>query len=231
MQKRQRYLLIGLSLGFLLPLGLVFQNFLLTEVVLPLATVVWLLLRIFVLSIDQQVYWWALIFLVVIVTLVRLLHEPAPGQAESPPEENPGLHQVLRWQATITNNLYETSAGNSLKQGLRWLLINLYTPRRQNRGDLATEMALRQGRIPVPAGVYAFLLAGEPAVAGASFFRHPVAYGQARLRAAQSRFQSWLRRVTGREAAAYYQAIDEVLTLMENALEMPHDDEPTTTLH
>ncbi len=105
MAQRQRYLLIVLFAGCLLLLGLVFQGFVLAEIVLPLATVLWLLLRIFVLSIDQQVYWWALIGLAAIIVVSRLLRQTGPVQPDRPPEESLALEQVLRWHSAITNNV------------------------------------------------------------------------------------------------------------------------------
>ncbi len=225
MANRQRYLLIGLFVGLLLLSGLVFQSFVLAEIIVPLATVLWLLLRISVLSIDQHVYWWALIGLAAIVVVTRLLRETGPLEAEHLPEPNPVHEQVLRWYSAITNNVYDTEESNRLKRSLLWLLVSLYAPRGRSFASLETEHALRERRIPVPEGIYNFLMLPEPVLPRVNFFRRPARYAWVRLRAGQMRLQRWQRRVTGRTAAEYYQAIDETLALMESALEIKHDDE------
>ena len=52
--------------------GVLFWPFILTNIINPTALVVWLLLRLLVLSIHQKYYWTAIIF-VVLVFLYRLL--------------------------------------------------------------------------------------------------------------------------------------------------------------
>ncbi len=115
--------------------------------------------------------------------------------------------------------------GSRLKRSLLWLLTSLYAPGGRNFAGLETEHALRERRIALPPGVYNFLLLPEPAIPRVSFFRRPAQYARVRLHAGGMRLQRWRRRVTGRTAAEYYQSVDATLTLMENSLEIKHDDE------
>ena len=81
-QLRCKYARAGLSRchlpGAVLLASLAFPQILLENVILPTAMLLWLLLRIFVLSIDQQVYWWGAISLAAAAALVLLLRE-SPG--------------------------------------------------------------------------------------------------------------------------------------------------------
>lgn len=226
MEKKRQYLLFALLAGFLLYLGLVFQQELLANIILPAATVVWLLLRIFVLSIDQQIYWWLLIFLVGLIALIRLFRDPGAIEPDQLPDANPTLDRVRHWQTSILSNIYENGERNYLKADLRRLLTTMYSARRPGSAHFEIEAALEQRQISLPEPIYTYLCADQPVAPRQTFIKHPVAAIKQTLRMAPQR---WLRRWTGREAAEYYEAIDEVLTLMETSLEMKYDDDPSAT--
>ena len=74
MKFSRRMVISILFVMLILLVGMLFWPFILNEIIKPIALVVWLLLRIFVLSIDQKYYWGAIIF-VVVVFLFRLLSQ------------------------------------------------------------------------------------------------------------------------------------------------------------
>ena len=107
MTSRRRYALL-LAGGFFLLLVLIFQQFLIANVVLPVATVIWAWLRIFVFSIDQHVYWWLLISLLVLVPLIRELRKTGPSEPEHTSKPNPWLERVGSWRGSILADVQET---------------------------------------------------------------------------------------------------------------------------
>ena len=104
MTSRRRYALL-LAGGFFLLLVLIFQQALIANVVQPVATVIWALLRIFVFSIDQHVYWWLLIGVLLLVPVIRELRKPQPYyDAEPTSRSNPWLERVDSWRRSQTGS-------------------------------------------------------------------------------------------------------------------------------
>ena len=115
-----------------------------------------------------------------------------------------------------------------------WLLTSTYSSRREGgfaRANFQIEEALRQHQIPLPASVYAFLFADEVQAPRATFSQDPIGFLRQLLRPIRLAPGKWIRRWTGREAAEYYRAVDELLAVMETTLEMHYDAEPTQTDH
>jgi hypothetical protein len=211
MQKNLRFLVLFLVAGLGLMLGLLFPQFLLTEVLLPASTVVWLLLRLFVLSIDQEVYWWCLVAAVVMIAAVRLM--PAlyvPLRAAAPP---PVGDAVDRWRNSILLNIRSSADTDTLRRDMSWLLAEMYFSHGgPAQFEIRRELAARQ--IPLPPSVHAFL------------FPSPKPPSRPVARAVQSAalaLRTWSARRTGRETAEYLRAIDDVLTFMETSLEMTYE--------
>ncbi|MCL4562214.1 MAG: hypothetical protein M1281_16580, partial [Chloroflexi bacterium] len=212
--------------ALLLFLGLVFREYLLANIVMPLATVVWLLLRIFVLSIDQQVYWWGLIALTATLALIRLFRSASKVEDEQPRDPNPALKRVTYWRTFIQLNTHEPKEKDSFRRELMWLLTSMYSSRQPGHANYEIQEAFKERQIPLPEAVYNFLFAGSPAAPRQSFWRDPLGYSRQLLQALHQTYRKWMRRWTRREAAEYYQAIHEVLTMMESSLEISYDDKP-----
>ena len=68
----KRLVIVVFLLLIILFVGLLFWPFVLDDIIAPASLVVWILLRIFVLSIDQKYYWGAAIF----ITAFFLSHHP-----------------------------------------------------------------------------------------------------------------------------------------------------------
>ena len=229
MKMTRRYPLLFLFAGLLVFLGLVFNQFVVAYLLIPVATVVWLLLRISVLSVDQQVLWTLLIVVIVFLGLFRFLKEPGTIEHEPLPDSNPALTRVSDWQSSILVNIKYTGENNTAKRNLIALLSSVKSSRQQGSSDFETEKALRTRQIDLPEPVYAFLFADEPAAPAPSFFQHPAAAVQQVLQHVRMAPGKWIRSLTGRDRTEYYQAIGQVLTLMETSLEIKYDDKPIDT--
>jgi hypothetical protein len=226
MEKTQRSLFFVLLAGLLLFLGLVFQPFLVDYILLPVAMVVWLWLRIFVLSIDQQVYWWLLIALIAVLAIPRLFQRPVTFREDSQPDSNPTLKHVRNWRTTILFSRSDRGERPAFRRDLVELLTTMYSTRREESTHFETEIALRERQIPLPEPIRLFLFP-DPLAPPAHFFEHPIQFLQETWRSVRQVPERWIRRWSGREEVEYYQAIDQVLTLMETTLEITHDREPS----
>jgi hypothetical protein len=229
MSTNKRWLLFILIIGFLVFLGLVFWEFILTNLILPVAAVAWLFLRIFVLSISQQAYWELIIFGAVAFAIVRLFRGLNTTEVVRPRDINATLDTIRRWRNSIQANIMETGERHPLKRDLTWLLASTYLPGRQGSASYEIKEAMQQQEIPLPHSVYTFLFDYEPVEPRPPFTRHPIQFFAWILVRFRRAIKIWIRKRTGRQAAEYFQGIDEVLSLMEDSLEIRHDDDPSLT--
>jgi hypothetical protein len=229
MKPPNRYLLLIPILGLLLLLGLIFRQAVMTNVIEPLATVAWLLLRILILSIDQQVYWWGLIFVVVLWAALLPLKAPKTDETTPLTDSNPSLENVSHWRASILANLNAGEERDTIRRELLWLLSAQYAsqqPRAASASNYEIREALKQKQIPLPEHVYRFLFPPETLEKPRGFIQDPLGKLQRSVISISQAPQKWMRRWSGQESAEYYRSIDEVLVLIETSLEMKHADDP-----
>ena len=205
-----------LLVAIVLFLGLVFWPFVWKDILQPVGLAVWFLLRILILSIPQNYFWYAVIFAAFIV-LFRLLPE---AQSDSPAaaraETNSTMTKIEYWRSVFRYSGQDAQDERILKDRLTRLLISLYTSKQSTSNDFRIHDALQQGTIRLPGKIHPFLFAQKPQASGGplrKFFQS--------LRAAP---QTWIRHWTGQEKAEYDQRIEEVLNFLETSLEMKHDD-------
>ena len=196
--------------------GVLFWPFILTNIINPTALVVWLLLRLLVLSIHQKYYWTAIIF-VVLVFLYRLLpqHETIIS-SEEPVDSNETTNTMGYWRSVflyIDGGIHDDK---TLKRGLARLLTSLYASKQRTPTNFEVYDALQRGDIPLPEHIHAFLFPQEPTVPGRPIKRL--------LQFIQKAPRQWLRQWTGQDIAERYQMIDEVLCFMETSLEIKNDE-------
>ncbi|HEX2992496.1 MAG TPA: hypothetical protein VHO49_17560 [Anaerolineales bacterium] len=205
-----------LLVAIVLFLGMVFWPFVLRDILQPVGLAVWLLLRILVLSIPQNYFWYAVIFAAFIV-LFRLLPEaqsdtPSAARAES----NSTMTKIDYWRSVFRYSGQDAQDEKILKDRLTRLLISLYTSKQSTSNDFRIHTALEQGTIRLPGKIHTFLFAEKPQASGGplrKFFQS--------LRTAP---QTWIRHWNGQEKAEYDQRIEEVLNFLETSLEIKHDD-------
>lgn len=217
MSKSRLILLFLAILVLIFVLGILFWPFVLANIVTPVALLVWVMLRIFVLSIDQKILWALLAFSALVLTLRRLSHEVKIPEQYQPPEGNATLRKVELWRHFIQFSPDEVGEQEAIRRELSRLLVSLYTTRQSGSTFIEVSEALQQRQIPLPDPVYTFLFSKREAGARRRSLNQRL--GSLRL-APQKYFRRW----TGREAADYYRSIDAVLTFMETSLEIKHDD-------
>jgi hypothetical protein len=215
--KRLLYLVLIAFAGLLLIFGLSFPRAV-QAVILPVATAAWLLLRFFVLSVDQEVYWWGLISLVVIVILGRLaLGAKTQGKPSMDQYTASALSRDRAdyWRSSILLNAHSAGERDLFRRDLMWLFTSMHASRREGNENYKIREAIQKREIPVPEYVHSFFFPMLPGAPERPYWRHPI---------------SWLkhifrpRRRPGRKKSQYFDSIDEVLSYLETSLEM-NDDE------
>jgi hypothetical protein len=217
MKPSQRWALFGFILLVFLFLGLVFWQFVFYNILQPVSLVIWLLLRICVLSIGQQYYWVILIF-VAMVFLVRLLPR---GQMEMQPDEieiaSETLTSINTWRRMYIPGDDLESDDRIIRREFARMLAVLYATRLHTEPDFKLYDALRRGDIPLPAHIHDL-----------AFFEVPPPQKSSLRRSIQSMRNiphKWIRRWTGQEKAEHYRMIEEMLSYFESSLEMNNDHE------
>jgi hypothetical protein len=197
-------------------LGLLFWPFLLNNLIRPVALVLWLLLRILVLSIHQQYFWYAVI-LAAFLVLIRLLPWEQPAV---PPEiflePNTTLNKIRYWRSLFLYTDQNVQEEKTLRNELIHLLTSFYASSQRKANNFRIYEALQHGEIPLPENIHRFLFPPQPQASGgrlSTFFRS--------VREAP---RQWVRRWTGQEKAEHFQRIEDVLQFMETSLEIKHDD-------
>ena len=212
MNNLKKPVIVGFIFLLTLFLGMLFWQFILDQIIAPFSLVFWLLLRMFVLSIDQK-YFWGIIIFIVLVFLYRLLPagQLAP-QAEAPRISNATMQTIETWRSMFTLVGYNNPEAKILKRELIRLLLSLYATKKRTTADFELYEALEKGEIPIPEDIRAFLFVEEPGRTQRSLKEWAKSIG--------SNLRNWKRRWTGQEAAEYYRMIEEVLSFMETSLEM-----------
>jgi hypothetical protein len=220
--RRSRALVIGVfSLLIILFVGLLFWPFILNEIIRPTSLAVWVLVRIFILSLDQKYYWVAIVFIAAIFLFLRLL-PPAHSTVES--EDSQHLNVTMRtldyWRSLLNLIDHRVQDDEMLKKELARLLLSLYATKQHTLADFRLYDALQQGEVPLPEQIYAFLFPKEPQPVGRSF----IANIRRLVQSIRNTPRKWIRRWTGQETAERHRLIDETLCFLETSLEMKNDD-------
>jgi hypothetical protein len=212
----RRLVIFSFFFLLILFLGMIFWPFILNELITPISLVIWLLLRLLVLSIDQKYYWAAIIF-VVLFFLYRLLPQ---GQAADRPEEsleaNATIRSISYWRSLFTFTDQAVRDEKNLKRELIRLLLSLYATKQRTAADFGLYEALQRSEIPLPEHIHDFLFWEEPPKTGSPLKKL--------VQAISNTPQKWIRHWTGQETAEHYRMIAEVLSFMETSLEMKNDD-------
>src|SRR5208337_4822937 len=208
-KNRLRYLLLFLFIGILLLMGLAFPQFALEAILLPAATAVWLLLRIFVLSIHQQIFWWGAIVAAAVAVFGGLSPRPAALSRIPIPDSSAVRDRVTTWRDSILLHLLAEVDEDTFRRDLMWVLTSLYSPRGQGKAKYQIRDEILAGQIPIADSILGFLFPSSRPAHARSFMTHPVE----RLRAMSESFKravrEWARKRTGRETADRLAAIDE----------------------
>jgi hypothetical protein len=220
--RRSQALVVGaFCLAVILFAALLFWPFVLAEIITPTSLAAWVLLRIFVLSVDQHHYWMAIIFVTSIFLYLRLLPPYRPTlQSEEPQRLNETMRSLDYWRSLFYLVDQRVQNDEMLKKGLARLLLAQYATQRRVLADFRLYEALQRGEVPLPEEIHAFLFAQEPQLAE----RSVLARVRQRAQSIRNTPRRWIRRWTGQESAERYRMVDQILCLMETSLEMKNDD-------
>ena len=212
-----RWLAVFALFLIILLAGILFWPFIFNEIIRPIALVVWVLLRVFVLSIDQRFYWAIIILVSVFLLLRRLLSSPqATMQSTDFQRPNVTIKSIHHWYSLLAVSPRNAYDDRTIKKELAQLLLLLFATKKRTAADYRLYEALGQGEIPLPEHIHTFLFPGEPHEAGWPIKRF--------LQSIRRTPKKWIRRWTGQEKAEYYQMINEVLGFVEASLEIKDDD-------
>ena len=195
--------------------------FILNDIIAPTSLVVWVLLRIFVLSIDQKYYWAAIIFITSFFLYRRLLpRDSLEIQSEDLQNPNATMSRIGYWHGMFAVTDYKIQEDKILKKELAYLLLSLYATNQRTTADFRLYDALQSGQIPLPENIHTLLFTEEPKESKRSI--------KGLLCSIKKNTRKWLRRWTGLEAAEHYRMIDEVLCFMETSMEIKNDERKYT---
>lgn len=155
MNNRMRWIILSIGLAFLLAAGLIFRHFLFENVIMPIALILWAVLRVFM-SVDQEVYWVALVFIAFVFGLrllpvkVSELSHPAGREARQPAK------RLEYWQSLIDKAKESSENQQALTKNLQDLLILVMAIEDQADPNTVRE-ALQHRHLDVPQEIIAYL--------------------------------------------------------------------------
>ena len=212
----RRVVISFLVAAIVLFVGMLFWPFIVNNIINPTALVIWLFLRILVLSIHQKYFWYAIVF-ITFIFLFRLLPREQPHvQSDAYLERNKRIMNLGYWRGLFTYGGQNVRDDKSLKRELTHLLTSLYASKQSTSNHWGIHEDLQEGKIPLPENIHTILFSQAPPVSGGplkTFFQ-----------SIRETPRSWIRQWTGQKETEHYQMIDEILNFMETSLEINHDD-------
>jgi hypothetical protein len=216
MNLSRRVVLSLLIAAIVLFLGMLFWPFIVNNIIRPIALVVWLLLRILVLSIHQKYIWYMVIFAAFIVLFRFLPQEQSDIQSYASLDGYTTITNIENWRSRFIYNGQNVREEEILKRELTHLLTSLHAGHQSPSNDFSIHEALQKGEIPLPGNIHAFLFSKEMPASGGLLKRF--------FESIRKTPKKWIRQWTGQEQAEHYQLIDEVLKFMETSLEITNDE-------
>lgn len=188
-----------------------FGPVLLESVIKPVATGLWILVRVLVLSVDQIKLWTflivALFFFLAYRAARALLDAPVkPGTEPTAPDENATLDSLEYWRYLFTQTPRDDREYSLTRRELARLLLSAYASKERVVNDYTLYADFKSRKILLPDGVYAFVFGDEGAP--------------------RTKFSAWLRRASGRDRIDYSRGIERYLEFLTSYMEI-RDDEST----
>jgi hypothetical protein len=209
---------IVILFAFLAVLFLVLLNWpvVVADFIQPVSLVIWLLLRTFVLSIDQQYYWWALI-LAVSLFMIRLF--PRPISSEEPERINSfneTLRSINHWRTMYIPDENSRFHDQFLEREYIHLLVTMYAARLHVTPDYHLHEQLREGGIPLPENIRAYLFTEDKMPEKRTF--------KTMIQTLWNAPRKWREQSGGQKNVEHDRKIEEILTFFETTLEIDNDD-------
>jgi hypothetical protein len=196
-------------------LGILFWPFLYNQLIFPLSQLLWILLRIFVLSVDQKYFWGGLIFAIIFLAFRRIAKQVSLVEIEedfTAPRES--FRDIEYWRGVFNLIDFEEQP---IKSELVHLLAKVYASTHGVKADFHVIEEFKNGQIALPKSIRYFLFADESVYSKNPFKKL--------LQVIRQAVQSGFYRTTRRRKEAFYQSVCEVMSYLESSLEN-NDDNP-----
>jgi hypothetical protein len=219
MSTSKRFALFILALIIVFFLVLVFWPFILNSIIIPISTVVWIVLRIYVLSIDQKYYWGAFILGIMVLVLWQFFQEEPNPEPDKIKEENIIFTDIEFWQNKFLNLSNNQIDRQLIKKELIHLLTAMYTAEQQDKSQYMILDAIIEKEIPLPETIYDFLFSEELKGKQRSIIKTLKKIWQTPV--------NWIKLKGIRETQMMetQRMIIEILSLIEISLEIKHDNQ------
>ena len=212
MKQPRRLIITSLFLAGVLLLAQVFSPFMLNDILMSTALTVWMLMRIFILSIDQQVYWLGLA-VAALFALSRYSIQHLLLEDSEPLPKNDLIHtDIDLWKSYFTSYALDKNERFIVKRELTRLLVSLYASKHGVTANFMVADDLRSGEIPLPEEIHAFLFEEVRKQTRRSFKQILLDLWLAP--------RGWMDERSGRRRAEYYRNVGEVLNFIETSLEV-----------
>jgi hypothetical protein len=213
----RRPVIILFFLLIILLIGMIFWPFIKNDIIIPSSIVVWLLLRVFILSIDQKYFWGAICFIVSIIFYRHLLPPYKPiidsGDFQN---SNATIRNIGYWHSLFELVDQNNHNDKTIRFELASLLLALFASKQRKSADFHLYDSIKRGDIPIPERIHTYLFEEETLEK-----RHSI---KDFVQKNRNMVQKWVHHLSGQDAAEQYKMIDEVLSFVETSLEMDNNE-------
>lgn len=193
--------------------------YVISEIIQPVSLVIWLLLRTFVLSIDQHYYWWGLILLAVILLFRFFPRSKVVEEAVEETTPNETLRSIEHWRSMYVSDGNSRYHDQFLQREFIHLLVTMYAGQMRVAPVFQLHENLREGTIPLPDDIHAFLFPEEKLLEKRTIWTV--------LRSFRNLPARMRRSTKTQQTREHDRIIEEILTFFESSLEMDYDERQT----
>ena len=210
MTKRDRKLTLALLASGIALAALLFGPEILEGFVRPAVMGIWMLLRVFILSVDQIKLWTFLMLVLFILVASRAalaLMDSPPGQREeaAAPDQNATLGDIEYWRYMFAETPRDDREYGLARREFARLLLSAYASKERLVNDFTLYERFKSREIPLPEGVYDLVFSDERG-------------------APRTRIRTWLYRASGRNRIDYRRGLEQYLDFLKSYMEI-NDDE------
>jgi len=212
MKRINRYSLAFFVLVFILGLIICFRTFLVSNIIKPIAVLLWAVWRI-VASVNQNTYWMILIVVcsILVIRLIPSGKDHTPGTAYNYKHRSP--NRVEYWQTLVKDAILGEEEIERLRDNLKRLWMSgLVQEKRSDPAEL--EKLIETGAVPLSRETRDFLFPPK-GINGIFSLRQRLDI--------ESFIPKWFRRWAGKFTRQDTASMDEILERMEIEMEITHD--------
>ena len=203
--KIEKFILILIFLSILIFTCIFYRDFILENILKQLALMLWFFLRVFVLSIDQVIIWYIIIFIIAFVLFIRFGLNTSENELYLERIKNFYIEKFKSWESYFITDNYNLYNQKNLKLELIRMMVNLHAARKRISIDYHLFDAFKKKEIQIPENIHNFLYAENKKKFSINIFKI-------------------YNRISGREAGEYYRNLEECLLFLENFMEIKDDN-------